>query len=116
MIKLLSEEVEAIINKAWEDSADRQQEYLLLENILYTALDAKEIQSIMVDLDVDWKKLKSELNTFLETEVEKVPIIKHPKQTVMFKKVLQHLVFHSQNSGKISQVEDLLIALFKLVS
>lgn len=112
MIKLLSEEVEAIINKAWEDSADRQQEYLLLENILYTALDAKEIQSIMVDLDVDWKKLKSELNTFLETEVEKVPTIKHPKQTVMFKKVLQHLVFHSQNSGKISQVEDLLIALF----
>ena len=58
MIKLLSEEVENIINKAWEDAARRQQEYLLLENILYTALDTKDVQDVMVDLDVDWKELQ----------------------------------------------------------
>lgn len=112
MIKLLSEDVELIINKAWEDASERQQEYLLLENILFTALGTKNVQDIMIDLDVEWKKLRDELNTFLETEIEKVPNIKQPKQTMMFKKLLQYLVFHSQNSGKISQVEDLLIALF----
>lgn len=112
MIKLLSEEVEAIINKAWEDAAERQQEYLLLENILFTALGTKNVQEIMIDLDVDWQKLRGELDKFLEVEIEKVPGVKHPKQTMMFKKLLQHLVFHSQNSGKISQVEDLLIAMF----
>ncbi len=112
MIKLLSEEVENIINTAWEDAAARQQEYLLLENILYIALDVKEVQDIMTDLDVDWKKLKFKVGEFLDTEIEKIDGIKHPKQTVMFKKMLQYLVFHSQNSGKIAQVEDLLIAMF----
>lgn len=112
MIKLLSEEVENIINKAWEDAARREQEYLLLENILYSTLDMKEVQDIMLELDVDWKKLQSELDTFLESEIDKVPGVRHPKQTVMFKKILQHLIFHSQNSGKIAQPEDLLIAMY----
>lgn len=112
MIKLLSEEVEAIINKAWEDAAGRKQEYLLFENILFAALDTKDVQNIMGQLDVDWKNLKTELDTFLENEIEKVENVKHPKQTIMFKKMLQFLIFHTQNSGKISQVEDLLIAMF----
>jgi len=112
MIKLLSEDVENIINIAWEDAANRQQEYLLLENILYSALDTKEAQNIMVELDVDWQKLKIEVNNFLEMEIDKVDNVKHPKQTLMFKKILQHLIFHSQNSGKIAQIEDLLIAMF----
>ena len=34
MIKLLSEEVENIINKGWEDASARHQEYLLLEMAL----------------------------------------------------------------------------------
>ena len=112
MIKLLSEEVEVIINAAWDDAAHRQQEYLLLENILYTALGEPEVQDIMDNLDVDFKQLRLDLDSFLNNEIEKVPNIKHPKQTIMFKKILQHLIFHSQNSGKIAQVEDLLIALF----
>ena len=59
MIKLLSEDVELIINKAWEDASERQQEYLLLENILFTALGTKNVQDIMIDLDVEWQKLKT---------------------------------------------------------
>lgn len=112
MIKLLSEELEAIINDAWEDAAQREQEYLLLENILLTAMNTQEVQQMMQELDVDWKKLSKEIEVFLDTEVDKVPNEKHPKQTVMFKKILQHLIFHSQNSGKIAQIEDLLIAMF----
>lgn len=112
MIKLLSEEVEEIINHAWIDASERRQEYLLFENILFKALGTKNVQDIMDDLDVDWKKLRDELDKFLVNEIEKVENIKHPKQTVMFKKLLQHLIFHTQNSGKISQVEDLLIAMF----
>jgi ATP-dependent Clp protease ATP-binding subunit ClpA len=112
MIKLLSEEVENIINDSWENASERRQEYLLLENILFTALGKKEVQDIMIELDVDWKKLRDELDTFLDTEIEKIEDMKHPKQTVMFKKMLQHMIFHSQDSGKISQVEDLLIAMF----
>lgn len=112
MIKLLSEEVEDIINRAWIDAAERKQEYLLLENILFTALETKSVQGLMDELDVDWKKMKNEVDHFLNTEIEKVENVKHPKQTVMFKKMLQHLIFHTQNSGKISQVEDLLIAMF----
>lgn len=112
MIKLLSDEVEAIINLAWEDAAARKQEYLLLENILLKALDTTNVQDLMVQLDADWKKMVSDLKTYLETEIEMVQEAKHPKQTTMFKKLLQHLVFHSQNSGKISQVEDLLIGMF----
>ena len=112
MIKLLSEEVEEIINLAWVDAAERKQEYLLLENILYITLGTKDVQGIMEQLDVDWKKLREDLDKFLDTEIEKLPTAKHPKQTVMFKKILQHLIFHTQNSGKISQIEDLLIAMF----
>jgi len=112
MIKLLSEEVEAIINDAWIDASERKQEYLLLENILYTALGTKVVQSLMEEIDIDWKNLRKEVDQFLETEIEKVTHIKHPKQTVMFKNMLQHLIFHTQNSGKISQVEDLLIVMF----
>ena len=113
MIKLLSEEVEAIINEAWEDAAQRDQEYLLIENILLTSMNTPEVQTMMQELDVDWKSMAKELETFLDTEVDKVAVSAHPKQTVMFKKILQHLIFHSQNSGKIAQIEDLIIALFK---
>lgn len=113
MIKLLSEEVEAIINDAWEDAANREQEYLLIENILLTSISTPEVQNMMKELDVDWKNLSKDLETFLDTEVDKVAVSAHPKQTVMFKKILQHLIFHSQNSGKIAQIEDLIIALFK---
>ncbi len=112
MIKLLSAEVEAIINKAWEEAADRKHEYLLLEHILFTSLDTKDVQEIMIDLDVDWKKMKETLDNFLKTEIEVVVDVKQPKQTMMFKRILQHMVFHSQNTGKIAQVEDLLIAMF----
>ncbi len=112
MIKLLSEELEAIINDAWEDAAQREQEYLLLENILLTAIQTTDVQHMMQELDVDWKELSKEIETFLDNEVERVPNEKHPKKTVMFTKILQHLIFHSQNSGKIAQIEDLLIALF----
>lgn len=112
MIKLLSEEVEDIINKAWNNAAERQQEYLLLENILFVSLDTKEVQEYMNQLDVDYKKLQRDLNHFLESEIEKVPSVKHPKQTVMFKNLIRHLIFHTQSSGKIAQVEDLLIAMF----
>ena len=112
MIKLLSEEVEAIINDAWEDAANREQEYLLLENILLASIKTEEVQTMMTELDVDWKALSKDLEKFLETETDRVPNETHPKQTVMFKKILQHLIFHSQNSGKIAQVEDLIIALF----
>lgn len=112
MIKLLSEEVEDIINRAWVDAAERKQEYLLLENILFTAMGTKSVQGMMDELDVDWKKLRAEVDHFLSTEIEKVENVKHPKQTVMFKKMLQHLIFHTQNSGKISQIEDLLIVMF----
>ena len=112
MIKLLSKEVEDIINQAWVDASKRKQEYLLLENILFSTLGIKDVQNMMDDLDVDWKQLRGEINHFLENEIEKVQNVKYPKQTVMFKKMLQHLIFHTQNSGKISQVEDLLIAMF----
>jgi ATP-dependent Clp protease ATP-binding subunit ClpA len=112
MIKLLSAEVEDIINKAWVDASERQQEYLLLENILFVSLGTKEVQNLMIDLDVDWKKLRSEVDLFLTNEIEKIENAKHPKQTIMFKKILQHLIFHTQSSGKISKVEDLLIAMF----
>ena len=111
MIKLLSEEVENIINAAWEDAAKREQEYLLFENILKSALETQEVQDIMTDLDVDWQLLKEEVVKFLDNEIDRVPNVKHPKQTVMFKKLLQHLIFHSQNSGKIAQTEDLLLAM-----
>lgn len=113
MIKLLSEEVEQIINEAWEDAARREQEYLLFENVLFTALDTAEIQDIMTKLDVDWKHLKLELEEYLYNEVDKIPGIKHPKQTLMFKKLLQYMIFHAQNAGKIAQPEDMLIAMFQ---
>ena len=105
--------MEEIINVAWVDASERQQEYLLLENILVVALKTKEVQELMMQLDVDFKKLQSDLDIFLNTEIEKVSDSKHPKQTIMFKKLVQYLIFHTQDSGKIAQVEDLLIAMFR---
>lgn len=113
MIKLISEEVEDIINKAWDDAQKRQQEFLLLENILYIALENPTIKEVFSALDIDVDEMRKEIDTFLNNEIEKVPGLKHPKQTQAFKQVLQYLLFHSQSSGKISQVEDLIIALFE---
>jgi len=113
MIKFLSPEVEAIIDAGWQDSHNRKQEYLLFENILFASLGIKVVQDIMTELDVDWKALKNELDQFLNNEVEHLEKPVRPKRTIMFKNMLQHMLFHTQSSGKISQVEDMFLAMYQ---
>jgi ATP-dependent Clp protease ATP-binding subunit ClpA len=114
MIKLLSDEIEKVINDSWVDASERKQEYLLLENILLKSLENETIKEMFQSLNIDIDLMKNELISYLDNEVEHLKEKTKPKQTTAFKKILQDMIFHSQSSGKISQIEDLVLAIIKV--
>jgi len=111
MIKLLSIEVENIINASWVQATENKQEYLLIENILLAMLEDNSIKTILSELEVNVDELKQILEKYLEKEIEH-GYHQPPKQTLMFKKILQYLIFHSQQNGNISHPKDLFLAIF----
>jgi ATP-dependent Clp protease ATP-binding subunit ClpA len=110
---LFTDELKNIINLSLFDAKKRKQEYVLFENILFTALtNSNDIQLIFSSMDIDIEQISSEIDDFLNAE-STGSTLPEPKQTLMFKRLFDDLISHSRNSGKPANVEDILISMFK---
>jgi len=99
---MLSKELEASLNVAFNEARNKRHEYITVEHLLLALLDNSSASSVLKACGADLSRLKIELSQYLD---ENTPIF-HEDQlgevqpTLGFQRVLQRAVFHVQSSGK----------------
>jgi len=99
---MLSKELEASLNVAFNEARNKRHEYITVEHLLLALLDNSSANSVLKACGADLSSLKVELSQYLD---ENTPIfhedhIGEVQPTLGFQRVLQRAVFHVQSSGK----------------
>ncbi len=99
---MLSKELEASLNVAFNEARSKRHEYITVEHLLLALLDNSSASSVLKACGADLLRLKNELAEYLE---ENTPIFNDAtdgevQPTLGFQRVLQRAVFHVQSSGK----------------
>jgi ATP-dependent Clp protease ATP-binding subunit ClpA len=99
---MLSKELEASLNVAFNEARNKRHEYITVEHLLLALLDNSSANSVLKACGADLSALKGELSTYLD---ENTPVfhedqIGEVQPTLGFQRVLQRAVFHVQSSGK----------------
>ena len=113
---MFSGSVELILSVAWREATSRRHAHLTVEHLLFVLAHDLEGEKILKAAGADLRRLRSDLEHYLQTSVEQLPRgrQREPEQTLAFRRVLQTAVIHVQSSGK-GEVEagDLLVALMQ---
>jgi len=99
---MLSKELEASLNIAFNEARNKRHEYSTVEHLLLALLDNASANSVLRACGADLLRLKNELAEYLE---ENTPVFNDSldgevQPTLGFQRVLQRAVFHVQSSGK----------------
>ena len=111
---MLSPELRATLDAAIQDTRRRRHEYITLEHLLLALLDDPTAREVLTGCNAEIERLRTELETFLEQNVPKLPEEGGDvQQTVGVGRVLQRAVLHVQGAGKAEVTgANLLVALF----
>ena len=112
---MLSKELEASLNEAFNEARDKRQEYITVEHLLLVLLDNGSANSVLQACGADLNLLASELREYLEknTPVFGDVVGGEVQPTLGFQRVLQRAVFHVQSSGKKEVMgANVLVAMF----
>ena len=107
----ISEEVQGIINAAYQDAKQRHHEYLTAEHVLYAAAFFDLSREILTNCGANPDEIKQELEEHL---AEHVPVVKdsEPIQSRGFEDVIQRALFHTEASQKETvDVGDILVSI-----
>ena len=99
---MLSKELEASLNVAFNEARNKRHEYITVEHLLLALLDNSSANSVLKACGADLLRLKGELSLYLD---ENTPVFHEDQMgevqpTLGFQRVLQRAVFHVQSSGK----------------
>jgi len=99
---MLSKELEASLNVAFNEARNKRHEYITVEHLLLALLDNTSANSVLKACGADLLRLKTDLSQYLD---ENTPIfhednVGEVQPTLGFQRVLQRAVFHVQSSGK----------------
>ncbi|MFW2373986.1 MAG: AAA family ATPase, partial [Gammaproteobacteria bacterium] len=99
---MLSKELEASLNVAFNEARNKRHEYITVEHLLLALLDNSSANSVLRACGADLLRLKNELAQYLD---ENTPVFNETldgevQPTLGFQRVLQRAVFHVQSSGK----------------
>ncbi|MDH5471213.1 MAG: ATP-dependent Clp protease ATP-binding subunit ClpA [Gammaproteobacteria bacterium] len=112
---MLSKELEASLNLAFNEARNKRHEYITVEHLLLALLDNSSANSVLKACGADLLRLKNELLEYLEenTPVFNEAIGGEVQPTLGFQRVLQRAVFHVQSSGKKEVIgANVLVAIF----
>ncbi len=107
----ISEEVQGIINAAYQDAKQRHHEYLTAEHVLYAAAFFELSREILTSCGANPDEIKQELEEHL---AEHVPVVKdsEPIQSSGFEDVIQRALFHTEASQKETvDIGDILVSI-----
>jgi ATP-dependent Clp protease ATP-binding subunit ClpA len=98
-----SRTLEHTLRRALSLAGEHQHEFVTLEHLLLSLIDDDDAAGVMHACKVDLDKLKSNLESYLETELDSlvVPNREHeePRPTAGFQRVLQRAMLHVDSSG-----------------
>jgi ATP-dependent Clp protease ATP-binding subunit ClpA len=110
----IPDELRQCVLAAIEEAQRRRHEYVTLEHLLLTLLPDPRTAEILRACGVNLKKLRQELNAYLDETLEPLPRSQpaEPEQTVGFNRVLSSAMWHAQ-AAEQAQLEsgDILAAL-----
>ncbi len=99
---MLSKELEATLNVAFQSARQKRHEFMTVEHLLLALLDNAAAVQVLRACGADISILKRELVNFLEESTPKLAKKddRDTQPTLGFQRVLQRAVFHVQSSGK----------------
>jgi ATP-dependent Clp protease ATP-binding subunit ClpA len=112
---VLSSELEYCLNEAYQKARDARHEYMTVEHLLLSIIDAPRVREILKACGADLARLATELQKFID---ETTPALaaeddREVQPTLGFQRVLQRAVFNVQSSGKKEvTVANVLVAIF----
>ena len=107
----ISEEVQGIINAAYQDAKQRNHEYLTAEHVLYAAVFFDLSREILTSCGANPDEIKEMLEEHL---TKNVPVVANtePLQSQGFEEVIQRALFHTEASQKeIVDIGDILVSI-----
>ncbi len=110
----ISEDVQSVLNAAYQHAKDNRHEYLTPEHILKAALCLDTAREIIKDCGADPDSLKQYLDRYLNSYVPQVEEA-DPLQSVGFIGVIEQAVFHTESSRKgVVDLGDILVSIYDL--
>ncbi|ALG67599.1 ATP-dependent Clp protease ATP-binding subunit ClpA [Beggiatoa leptomitoformis] len=99
---MLSKELEATLNAAFQNARQKRHEFMTVEHLLLALLDNSSAVQVLRACGVDMNMLRRDLSNFLEESTPKLSKKddRDTQPTLGFQRVLQRAVFHVQSSGK----------------
>ncbi|HEY9050469.1 MAG TPA: ATP-dependent Clp protease ATP-binding subunit ClpA [Gammaproteobacteria bacterium] len=99
---MLSKELEASLNLAFNEARSKRHEYITVEHLLLALLENSSATVVLRACGADLQRLKKDLSEYLD---ENTPVFSdvtagEVQPTLGFQRVLQRAVFHVQSSGK----------------
>ena len=99
---MLTKELQLSLNRAVDESINRQHEYITLEHLLFALLHEKTATQVIRNCGGNVDMLKQEVEKYFTDNFERVSVEGEyvPEQTQAFQRVLQRAVMHAQAAGQ----------------
>ncbi|MDX9801401.1 MAG: ATP-dependent Clp protease ATP-binding subunit ClpA [Spirochaetia bacterium] len=109
----INEEVQVILNAAYDEALSRKHEFLTPEHIMYTSLFFESTRELFRKCEIDPDELKNETARYLEKEV---PVIEEgePIQTLGLQRIIERALIHIESASKGELVfSDIIVSIFE---
>jgi len=110
-----SPNLEHTLHRAIGEANLRKHEFATLEHLLFGLLDDKDSVAVLRACDVNIRRLRAEIKTYLDTELDSIKTEKSGEATPTsgFQRVIQRSILHVQSSGREEVTgANVLIAIF----
>ena len=112
---MISEQLEIIIQKAFDLARGNKHEFLTLEHLLVELCKDEDVKNFLKSKNVSYKFIVNDLNNYIETQLKTIIVSEDikPSPSASFERVLKRAAQHVQSSGK-KEVKSLniLVAMF----
>ena len=112
---MISEQLEIIIQKAFELAKNKKHEFLTLEHLLLELCDADDVKKFFSYKVVNIQSIKNDLNGYIENKLKTIVVKEDvkPVPSMSFERVLKRAAQHVQSSRKGEvQTLNILVAMF----
>ena len=112
---MISEQLEIIIQKAFELAKNKKHEFLTLEHLLLELCDADDVKKFFSYKMVNIQSIKNDLNSYIEKKLKTIVVKEDvkPVPSMSFERVLKRAAQHVQSSRKGEvQTLNILVAMF----
>ena len=98
---MISEELEIIIQKAFDLARVNKHEFLTLEHLLVELCKDEDVKKFLKSKSVSYKFIVNDLNNYIETQLKTIVVSEDikPSPSVSFERVLKRAAQHVQSSG-----------------